>query len=42
MHVLWLNNYCILVFRFYFPLFLSMLMYDNEMETEENEINFEV
>ena len=36
MHVL----YCILVFRFYFPLFLSKLMYDNEMETEEDE--FEV
>ena len=31
-------NYCILVFRFYFPLFLSKLMYDNEMETEEDEI----
>ena len=25
-------------FKFYFPLFLGMLMYDNELETKENKI----
>ena len=25
-------------FKFYFPLFLGMLMYDNEFETKENKI----
>ena len=25
-------------FKFYFPLFLGMVMYDNEFETKENKI----
>ena len=36
-------NVCVVVqfypwFKFYFPLFLGMVMYDNEFETKENNI----
>ena len=37
------NNFNVVVqfylwFRFYFPLFLDTVMYDNEFETKENKI----
>ena len=36
MYLLWLKFYP--WFKFYFPLFFVMVMYDNEFKTKENKI----
>ena len=45
LHIKWYSLYVVNVvvqfypwFKFYFPLFLGMVMYDNEFETKENKI----